>query len=55
MDNCDKFLILGLKPDSIISVSEWADENRILPVKISLLIFYKEKGGTLSTEYSGEQ
>ena len=27
---CDGFLISGLKPDSIISVSDWADANRIL-------------------------
>ena len=31
MDNiCDGFLLSSLKPDSIISVSEWADANRIL-------------------------
>lgn len=27
---CDEFLSSGLKPDSIISVSDWADANRIL-------------------------
>ena len=29
-DICDEFLSSGLKPDSIISVSDWADANRIL-------------------------
>lgn len=27
---CDDFYDAGLKPDSIISVSDWADTNRIL-------------------------
>ena len=27
---CDSFLLAGLKPDSLMSVSEWADANRIL-------------------------
>lgn len=31
MDNvCDSFLAFGLKPDSMISVSDWADANRVL-------------------------
>ena len=29
-DVCDEFLISGLKPDSIISVSDWANQNRVL-------------------------